>query len=63
MSNNRKALEEFTRYCEEHPQERFWQALRNWTGYSFILVTNQPVENWHGVCKDTFFWKGKYKYE
>ena len=29
---------QFLRYCEEHPQQRFWQALRNWTGYQFIYV-------------------------
>ena len=33
-------LEEFTKYCESHPEERFWQALRNWSGFAKILVTN-----------------------
>jgi len=31
-----KLLDEFITYCVEHPQERFWQALRNWSGYDKI---------------------------
>ena len=30
-------LGDFVNYCQEHPDERFWQALRNWSGYDFIL--------------------------
>ncbi len=29
-NRNNAVLADFVRYCEEHPQERFWQALRNW---------------------------------
>ena len=32
---------QFLRYCEEHPQQRFFQALRNWTGYDFVSVYRQ----------------------
>lgn len=31
-----KSLTSFAEYCENHPEERFWQALRNWSGYGFI---------------------------
>ena len=37
MSKNEKLLKSFTKYCEENPQQRFWQALRNWAGVAFIL--------------------------
>lgn len=30
-------LENFTYYCKAHPEERFWQALRNWSDYDFIM--------------------------
>jgi hypothetical protein len=39
-SKNLSLLTQFTNYCAEHPQERFWQALRNWSGYAFILGAN-----------------------
>ena len=32
-----KQLESFIKYCKEHPDERFWQALRNWSEYDFIF--------------------------
>jgi hypothetical protein len=32
-----KVLESFNAYCSRHPTERFWQALRNWSCYDFIL--------------------------
>lgn len=33
---NKARLESFVTYCNEHPKERFWQALRNWSEYNFI---------------------------
>jgi hypothetical protein len=29
---NAELLGGFTGYCLAHPDERFWQALRNWSG-------------------------------
>ena len=53
---SRGPLTSFIRYCVTHPEERFWQALRNWSGYSFIYgSTNQMFENMH----DTFYIEGK----
>ena len=56
MSKNIKLLKDFVKYCQEHPNQRFWQALRNWCGYAFILVKNHKEE-----LKDTFYWEGKDK--
>ena len=41
-----KTLKSFIDYCVAHPQERFWQALRNWSGFSFIYGchVNQNLE-------------------
>jgi hypothetical protein len=32
-----RALASFIDYCHNHPQQRFWQALRNWSKYDTIL--------------------------
>lgn len=37
MSKNSRLLAWFSDYCRQHPEERFWQALRNWSGSAFIL--------------------------
>ena len=37
MNKNKEKLVSFIRYCLDHPDERFWQALRNWSGYYFIF--------------------------
>jgi len=36
-SKNFSKLTQFTNYCAEHPEERFWQALRNWSEYENIV--------------------------
>lgn len=69
MSNrNSKVLTSFVLYCSEHPEERFWQALRNWCGHNFILVNSRPPLDWHyesnlsellDDLKDTFNWEGR----
>lgn len=48
-------LAEFTRYCHEHPTQRFWQALRNWSGHNFIYATDELQEN--DKLIDTFYWE------
>jgi hypothetical protein len=35
-SRNMGVLLDFVAYCKAHPELRFWQALRNWSGHSFI---------------------------
>lgn len=38
-------LTEFVLYCNEHPQQRFWQALANFCGYPlFALVSGSPLD-------------------
>lgn len=29
-------LESFVIYCTKHPEQRFWQALRNFSKYPFV---------------------------
>jgi hypothetical protein len=54
MSRNAATLASFIAYCNDNPEERFWQALRNWCGYRFVLVSNSENPN-EGL--DTFQWE------
>ena len=58
-NRNNVVLAGFVRYCEEHPQERFWQALRNWAGVYFIIASRECPVNMSE--QDTFYWEGRNK--
>jgi hypothetical protein len=54
-------LKSFIKYCEKNSNERFWQALRNWSGNDFIYISNVlrddidiPAEK-SAYLLDTFF--------
>ena len=47
-------LTEFVQYCKNHPHQRFWQALRNFSNFPYIFAANQA-----GDCQDTYYWEGK----
>lgn len=42
-------LASFVHYSFTHPEERFWQALRNWSEASALLWTRggQPVDTYY----------------
>ncbi len=46
-------LDSFTQYVEAHPEERFWQALRNWSRYPFVFVGKRP-----DALEDTYYFEG-----
>ena len=48
----------FIKYLKEHPEERFWQALRNWACIPFILASND-LEGKTAV--DTYYWESDDK--
>lgn len=48
-----KLLKEFTAYCKKHPEQRFWQALRNWSG-AYAIYQSDGRE-----LKDTFYFINK----
>lgn len=54
-----KLLIEFCQYCSEHPDERFWQALRNWSGYSYVCVSEHFPSDIDII--DTFYFEKKTK--
>ena len=49
-SKNNRLLKDFTAYCKQYPEERFWQALRNWSEHSFIMADGF----------DTFYWTKRH---
>lgn len=56
-SKSKRVLDSFTHYCDDHPDQRFWQALRNWSGYSFIYVVKGMFSS-EGLT-DTFYFEGR----
>lgn len=66
-TRNSVVLADFVKYCERHPEDRFWQALRNWSGRGFILACDlsgniecREKDTGHtDVATDTFYWEGK----
>lgn len=60
MSKNSTKLAVFREYCRKHPEERFWQALRNWSGKARILASDQKILGADyplGDLEDTFYWE------
>lgn len=51
-------LHSFVQYCEAHSEERFWQALRNWSGKKFIFAGSGEPDNGPDLS-DTFYWEKK----
>lgn len=61
-NKNKEQLDSFTKYCELYPEQRFWQALRNWSGVYAIYKSNSPYEsleslpeNLQHILKDTYY--------
>ena len=47
---------DLVKYICEHPGERFWQALRNWSEASEIIHCR------NGKQEDTFYWENNRKF-
>lgn len=61
MADSDKLLADFADFCRCHPNQRFWQALRNWSGQNFILAAthHDHHDHHHDTCRDTFHWRGR----
>lgn len=46
-SRNKKSLDSFFKYCTENPEQRFFQALTNYFGFSKIGYYDG--ENWNDL--------------
>ena len=42
MNKNNLLLLDFIAYCQANPDQRFWQALANWSGYNCIGQAETP---------------------
>lgn len=65
-----KLLDSFCEYCVDHPDERFWQALRNWSEAEFILAVGvvehscyKATDEIKIVNHDTFYRNGRNKFD
>jgi hypothetical protein len=61
-NKNQKQLESFIAYCKAYPDQRFWQALRNWSGYAMIYGSDmaptpkeKEASNFTKQLTDTFY--------
>lgn len=57
MNRNEKIINSFAKYCKENPEQRFWQALKNWSGKNFILVADDLEDTL--TFMDTFYFEEK----
>lgn len=55
MNKNSKLLADFTKFCEEHPDLRFWQALNAWAELPNLVVVDVNGK----IVKDTFYWENR----
>ena len=56
-SNNSEVLKDFIKYCEAAPELRFWQALRNWSGFNYIYAAKEEsdiIDTFYFVVKNPF---------
>ncbi len=43
LNRNELALASLTAYCNLHPEQRFWQSLRNWSGFDQVMGVGGSV--------------------
>ncbi len=57
LKRNREYLKRLSAHIEANPDTRFWQALRNMSGVSYILTCSNK-DHCRGYDDDTFYWEG-----
>jgi hypothetical protein len=59
-SRSAAVLANFVEYCKAHPNQRFWQALRNWSGFRFIYGSNELENYAYRInCQNTCNFEGR----
>jgi len=58
-TRNSEVLASFVKYCEENPELRFWQALKNWSGCGAIIARYflKPFDGQRLSDHDTYNWE------
>jgi len=60
MSKNEKLLVELIAYCQAHPEQRFWQAVRNWANVSHLFIGELDMKTLKPInLKDTYYFEEK----
>ncbi len=49
---DKKAKDSLIAFITAHPEQRLWQAIRNWSGFGFIWSGDKPDMS---DAKDTFY--------
>jgi hypothetical protein len=57
MTKQQELLKSFTEYCEANPEYRFWQALRNFSGYAKIGWYDDEAKQFN----DTFYYENLHQ--
>jgi len=67
-TRNSVVLADFVRFCEAHPDLRFWQALAVWCKSSVFVLRSGSPANLRSLMKgpghefdlqDSFYWEGR----
>ena len=59
-NKNREVLNDFIYYCDQHSEQRFWQALTNWLGDDSVIWIESLDENGNSLrFRDAFGRQGK----
>ena len=58
-SKNFSLLTQFTNYCAEHTDERFWQALCNWAKVDKVYIGKYDEDIDEDVIEDTYYFEKK----
>ena len=54
-SENKELLDSFVKYCEAHPNERFWQALSNWSPFFFVYGSQKQIRTEQEGLVDLYY--------
>jgi len=57
MKNKNKTKISFIWYLVKHPNERLWQALRNWSKRETIYAESFDEDVDDDILLDTFYWE------
>lgn len=58
-SKNQEVLDSLRDFCLEHPELRFWQAVRAWTGQDFVLFADIGEGNGYENYRDTHYFENR----
>ena len=58
-NRNEELINDLATYCKEHPEQRFWQAVRNWSGAYKVILEIPDGDYSKSLAQDTFNFEHK----